>query len=95
MSVWNLVAVQGRDAHLGHDLGNAPRARSHVVVEDDVIGQWRIEQRLLPHPRQRLEHEVRADRIGTIAQQCADVVHLSSEQIANSKENTRKKRLTE
>ena len=67
ISFVHLVALQGGDAHLGHDLGDAAGARCHVVSVDVLIREWRIQQASETQPRDRLIHQVRADGVRAVS----------------------------
>ncbi len=69
------IGLVGRDAHLGHDLEQALIDRLDVAVDDLVVGEVRRE--LVLHGDQRLEGEVGIDRLGAIAGQTCEVMHLA------------------
>ena len=69
------IGLVGRDAHLGHDLEQALVDRLDVAVDDlvgvDVLGQ------VARHGGERLEGEIGVDRLGAVAGQHAEVMHLA------------------
>ena len=74
-----LVGLQRGDPHLRHDLQDPLRGplpvRGHdVVVAVDVLGV--LEQSVGPGLPERLEGEVGVDRVGAVADEQAEVVHL-------------------
>ena len=69
------VGLVGGDAHLGHHLQQALIDRLDVAVDDLVVGEVRRE--LVLHVEQRLEGEVRVDRLGAVAGEAREVVHLA------------------
>ena len=73
-----LVAVQRGDAHLGHDLGDAPSAGGAVVEVDVLVGQLRVDEALVSQSAHHLQHQKWADSVGTVAQQQTHVVDLSA-----------------
>ena len=71
-----LVAVQGGDAHLGHDLGDAACTGSTVVDIDVLIGEVLVQQTLVPQSAHHLQHQEGADGVCSIPQQQTHVVDL-------------------
>ena len=65
----------GRDAHLRHDLGQALADRLDVVA-DRLLGR-QLAGQLAVQRDQRLEREVRVHRLGAVAGEHAEVVHLA------------------
>uniref|UniRef100_A0AAG5D4V1 Uncharacterized protein n=1 Tax=Anopheles atroparvus TaxID=41427 RepID=A0AAG5D4V1_ANOAO len=72
-----LVRLQRRDAHLGHHLQDAGLNGRGVRAIDGIVGQGRIEHALVSQRTGHLEHQVRADRICTVPEEHAHVVHLA------------------
>ena len=70
------VALQRRDAHLGHHLQDALVERVDVVL--DRLRVRHADEQLLPdHVVERFEREVRVDRAGAVAEQQRAVVHFA------------------
>ena len=69
------IGLVGRDAHLGHDLEQALVDRLDVAVDGllrvDVLGQ------VARHGGERVEGEIGVDRLGAVAGQHAEVMHLA------------------
>ena len=68
------VRLVGRDAHLGHDLEDG-LADSLDVALLDLFGRHFLVE-LGQHLLERLEGEIRVDRLGAIAGQRAELMHL-------------------
>ena len=61
------VALQRRDAHLGHHLEDALVERLDVVRRPPSRASMPVEHALPDHVVERLEREVRVDRAGAVA----------------------------
>ena len=70
------VGGQRRDAHLGHHLEHA-LGRGLAEVRAALGGVDRGDVSGLDHLVDGLEDHVRVDRVGAVAEQCRDVVHLA------------------
>jgi len=72
-----LVAGQRADTHLGHDLADALAHAVDVGRHDLVVGQLRVDHRGVAQAEERLVGEVGVNRVGAVARQRAEVVHLA------------------
>ncbi len=68
------IGLIGRDAHLGHDLQDALVDRLDVALLRFLVGELLVElgQQLL----QRLEGQIRIDRLRAVARQHGELMHL-------------------
>ena len=69
------IRLIGRDAHLGHHLEDALVDRLDVALDDLLVVE--LLRHLLLHADQRLEGEIRIDRLRAVAGEAAEVVHLA------------------
>ncbi len=69
------IGLIGRDAHLGHHLQNPLAACLHVIL----VKLLRLQRQLVADQDvlERLEREIRVDRLGAIARQHAEMMHLA------------------
>ena len=70
------VALQRRDAHLGHHLEDALVERLDVVL-DRLLVRDADEHPLPDHVVERLERQVRVDRAGAVAEEQRAVMHFA------------------
>ena len=70
------VALQRRDAHLGHHLEDALVERVDVVL-DRLLVRDADEDALADHVVERFERQVRIDRAGAVAEQQRAVMHFA------------------
>ena len=70
------VALQRRDAHLGHHLEDALVERLDVV-QPGLLARHALDNPLRDHVVERLEREVRVDRAGAVADEQRDVVDFA------------------
>ena len=70
------VALQRRDAHLGHHLENALVERFDVVL-DRLVVRDAAQQRLADHVVVRLEREVRVDDPGAVPEEQRAMMHFA------------------
>ena len=69
------IGLVGRDPHLGDDLEEALVDRLDVALDDFLVGKLLVE--LVLHGEQRLEGEIRVDRLGAVAGEQAEMMHLA------------------
>ena len=70
------IGLIGRDAHLGHDLQQALVDRLDEAL-DALHDALIFSGRSLGHRRQRLEGEIGIDRLGAIAGEAGEMMHLA------------------
>ena len=70
------IALDRRDAHLGHDLDNAFVRRLDEVLHRGVIIDGRLERVLSRHVGQSLEREVRVDCAGAVPNEQREMRHF-------------------
>ena len=70
------IALERRDAHLGHHLEDALVERLDVVLDRLLVGDA-DEEALLDHVVQRLEREIRVDHPRAVAEEQRAVMHLA------------------
>ena len=71
------IGLVGRDAHLGHHLEDALADRLDVAG-DDLVGVDLLRHlAALVHVEQRVEGEVGIDRLGAVAGEAAEMMHLA------------------
>ncbi len=68
------IRLVGRDAHLGHDLEHRLADRLDVALLH-VVGR-QVGAEIGQHLLQRLEGEIRVDRLGAVAGERAELMHL-------------------
>ena len=69
------IGLIGRDAHLGHHLEDALVDRLDVALEDLLLVE--LLREIVLHREQRLEGEIGIDRLGAVAGEAAEVMHLA------------------
>jgi len=75
--VTSLVAMQGADSHLSHDLCNAVSDCNDVVGVDLSVIKWRLQLVLSPQGTCCLIDQVRTHSVSTETQQSTEVMYLS------------------
>ena len=69
------IGLIGGDAHLGHHLEDTLVDRLDVALDDLLLVD--LFRQFVLHGNQRLESEIRVDRLGAEARQAAKMVHLA------------------
>ena len=69
------IGLIGRDAHLGHHLQQALVDRLDVALDDLLLVE--LLRQVVLHRDQRLEGEIGVDRLGAVAGEAGEVMHLA------------------
>ena len=69
------IGLIGRDAHLGHHLEHALADRLDVALDDFLVVE--LLRQVALHGDQRLEGEIGVDRLGAVAGEAAEMMHLA------------------
>ncbi len=71
------IGLIGRDAHLGHDLEHALADGLDVALDHFILVHFRRELATAMHVEQRVEGEIRINRLGTVASEAAEMMYFA------------------
>src|SRR5256712_548497 len=71
------VALDRRDAHLGHDLDGALLDRLQIMLDGLLVRNVRFQQAFVSHVRERIDGEIGVDRACAVAEEKGEVVRLA------------------